>query len=148
MPPRKRRIPVVLDTNIIVGYYLSRNPRSTNAAIVRLWRDERKLQLIVSDEVEEEYLEILARLGVPERFISRLASRLRGRETVTRVRLGARPAMSRDPDDNVMIAAALSGKAKFLITSDRDLLDIPEPERQKFRFEIVTPAEFLAHVEV
>jgi putative PIN family toxin of toxin-antitoxin system len=147
VPPRKRRIPVVLDTNIIVGYYLSRNPRSANAEIIRLWRDERKLQLIVSAEVEEEYLEILARLGVPEGLVNRFAARLRRRETVTRVGLGTRSTASRDPDDNVMIAAALSGRAKFLITNDHDLLDIPELERRKFRFEIVTPAEFLAQVE-
>jgi len=147
VPPRKRRIPVVLDTNIIVGHYLSRNPHSANAAIVRLWRDERKLQLIVSDEVEEEYLEVLARLDVPRRLVARFASRLRRRETITRVRLGARPAASRDPDDNVMIAAAISGRAKFLVTNDRDLLDIPEPEQQKFRFEIITSADFLARVE-
>lgn len=137
-----------MDTNIIVGYYLSRNPHSATAEIIRLWRDERKLQLIVSAEVEEEYLEVLARLDVPEGLVARFAARLQRREIVTRVGLGARHAVSRDPDDNVMLAAALSGRAEYLITNDRDLLDIPEPKRQKFRFEIVTPAEFLAHVEV
>ncbi len=46
-----------------------------------------------------------------------------------------------------MIVTAINDRAKFLIANDRDLLDFPEPERQKFRFEIVTAAEFLARVE-
>ena len=66
MPPRKRRIPVVFDTNVVVGFYLSRDPRSANQQAFRLWRDRRTVQLIVSDEVIEEYLEVLSRLGVPE----------------------------------------------------------------------------------
>ena len=63
MPPRKRRIPVVFDTNVIIGFYLSRNSRSANQQVFRLWRDQRTLQLIVSDEMIQEYLEVLSRLG-------------------------------------------------------------------------------------
>ena len=143
MPPRKERIAVVLDTNVLVGYYLSRSPQSAHARIVRLWRDQRKLQLIVSDEVVTEYLEVLQRLHVEEPRIKRFAERMRRRETVTLIRLGSRFAYSRDPDDNVMLATAVAGKAKFLITNDRDLLDLPEKQRQRFRFEIVRPQEFL-----
>ena len=143
MPSRKERIAVVLDTNVIVGYYLSRVPQSANARVFRLWRDQRKLQLIVSDEVVTEYLEVLPRLHIEEPRIKRFAERLQRRETVTHVRLGSRFASSRDPDDNVMLATAVTGKAKFLITNDRDLLDLPEKQRQRFKFEIVRPQEFL-----
>ncbi|MGH7961825.1 MAG: PIN domain-containing protein [Candidatus Binatia bacterium] len=55
MPPRKERLLVVLDTNIFVGYYLSKVSHSANGRIVRLWRDQRRLQLIVSDAVVTEY---------------------------------------------------------------------------------------------
>ena len=55
--------------------------------------------------------------------------------------------MSRDPDDNLLLATAVAGKAKFLITHDRDLLDLPEAQRRKFKFEIVTPGDFLARLE-
>ncbi len=147
MPRRKERIHVVLDTNIVVGYYLSHNPQSARAQVFRLWRDQRKLQLVVSDEVVAEYLEVLARLGVEERRIQRLAERLQRRQTVTHINLGPRFAESRDLDDNVMLVTAVTGKAKFLITNDRDLLDIPAERRRKFKFEIVTPQEFLARLE-
>jgi predicted nucleic acid-binding protein len=45
-----------------------------------------------------------------------------------------------------MIATALSGKAKFLVTGDRDLLDISAPEQARLRLEIVTPSELLARI--
>jgi len=146
VPPRKRRIPVVFDTNVIVGFYLSRAPGSANQQAFRLWRDQRKLQLIVSDEILREYLEVLTRLGVSEPLVIRLEKRLERRTTVTNVRLGSRPKVSRDPDDNLMIATARSGKARFLVTNDRDLLDITAQEQARLRLEIVTPNEFLARI--
>jgi len=36
MPPRKERIAVVFDTNILIAFYLSQNPKSTVAKIIRL----------------------------------------------------------------------------------------------------------------
>ena len=146
MPPRKRRIPVVFDTNVIVGFYLSRTPSSANQQAFRLWRDQRKLQLIVSDEIVREYLELLTRLGVSEPLVIRLEKRFARRTTVTNVRLGSRPKVSRDPDDNLMVATARSGKARFLVTNDQDLLDITAQEQARLRLEIVTPNELLARI--
>ena len=144
MPTRKRRIPVVFDTNVIVGFYLSRSKTSANGQAFRLWRDQRKLQLIISDEVLREYLEVRARLGVSEVLVERLEERFKRRQTVTFVSLGPRPTLSRDPDDNLLIATARSGKARFLVTSDHDLLDIPGTEQARLRLAIVTPAKLLA----
>lgn len=146
MPPRKRRIPVVFDTNVLVGFYLSRSPASANQQAFRLWRDQRRIQLIISDDVLREYLEVLARLTIPAPLISRLEERLIRRSTVTHVGLGSRPKVSRDPDDNVIIATARSGKARFVVTNDRDLLEIPTAEQSRLRLEVVTPQAFVAIV--
>jgi uncharacterized protein len=146
VPPRKRRIPVVFDTNVVVGFYLSRNSRSANQQVFRLWRDQRVLQLIVSEEMIQEYLEVLSRLGVPELLVKRLAERFARRKTITYVSLGSRAKMSRDPDDNIVIATARSGKAKFLITNDYDLLDIPPSDQDRLRLTILTPNDLLAHI--
>jgi len=143
--PRKNRIPVVLDTNVVVGFYLSTSPASPNVRLWRLWRDRKKLQYIVCNELVEEYLDALARVGIAEIRIAAFAERLQLRETVDHVNLGARFYASRDPDDNVLLAAAVAGRAEFLITYDKDLLDISERIRRKFRFEIVTPWTFLEH---
>lgn len=146
MPPRKKRIVVVLDTNVVVGFYLSRNQASPNAQVFRLWRDRRKLQLILSSELTAEYLEVLPRLGVGENKVARLAERLERRETVTHVNLGARATESRDPEDNFLLSTAAAGKAHFLVTNDRDLLDIPALQRKRFKFEIVTPRALLTRL--
>ena len=68
------------------------------------------------------------------------------RRTVTHVTLGARPKISRDPDDNIVLATARSGKARFLVTNDHDLLDIPASEQARLRLLIVTPADLLARL--
>lgn len=144
MPPRKRRIPVVFDTNVLVGFYLSHSPTSANQQAFRLWRDQRRIQLIISDDVLREYLEVLARLTIPAPLITRLEERLAQRTTVTHVSLGSRPKVSRDPDDNLMIATARSGKARFIVTNDRDLLEIPAAVQAKLRLKVVTPQELVA----
>lgn len=143
MPPRKERIAVVFDTNILIAFYLSRNSKSAVSKIIRLWRNERKLQMIVSDEVVAEYLEILERVGIDEKRIEKLKEILETFGIVSKFSLGKIPTESRDVDDNLILATALVGKADFLITNDKDLLNIVETGKKKFKFRIVTPVEFL-----
>jgi putative PIN family toxin of toxin-antitoxin system len=145
--PRKDRTSVVLDTNVLIGYYLSKKKDSANSKIFLLWRTRRRLQLVVSDEVLVEYLEVLRRLRVPDVRITRLEARIRGRETVSHTNLGALPTESRDPDDNVMLATAAAGRAQYLVTNDRDLLDISDSAQKKFKFAIVTPGQLLTRLE-
>ena len=47
MPPRKARVPVVFDTNILVERFLSRTPHALSWRVYDLWSAERQLQLIV-----------------------------------------------------------------------------------------------------
>lgn len=145
MARRKDRLRVVLDTNILVAALLSTKRQSANRQVLRLWF-RRQLQLIVSEEVMAEYVVLLQRLRIPPRRVEAFRQRLRRQDIVTHVNLGARFTESRDPDDNMLLAAAAVGKARFLVTNDRDLLDIPATQRRKFRFGIVTPQEFLARV--
>ncbi len=147
MPRRKDRLPVVLDTNVIANYFLSRQPLSASAKIFALWFRQRKLQLIVSDELVAEYLEVLTRLPIAEKRVDQFRERLQIRKTVTHINLGARQTISRDPDDDVFLATAAAGQAQFLITNDHDLLDISATQKKRFKFEIVTPAAFLTRWE-
>lgn len=110
---KKDRLPVVLDTNVLVANYLSINPKSSNVIIVRLWR-ERKLQLIVSDEIVEEYAGILGELNIAENLISNFVTSLHESGTATLANLGKRIIDSRDPKDNPFLSTASAGRAKFL----------------------------------
>lgn len=145
---RKRRTRVVVDTNVLVAFYLHRNPRSANAAVVKLWRDQRLLELVVSAEIVSEYLEVLSRFGVGDPLLRRFSQRLQARATVTFVNLGPRVVASRDPDDNVFLSTARAGHASFLVTNDLDLLELPDNERRMLRFEIVSPATLLSRLAV
>lgn len=91
MPPRKKRISVVFDTNVVVGYYLRSHDGSVNARIFRLWRNQRKLQLIVSSDIVREYFDVMDRVGVDERRKARFHTRLDSRDTVTVVTPGSQP---------------------------------------------------------
>jgi putative PIN family toxin of toxin-antitoxin system len=120
--PRKDRTAVVFDTNVLVAYYLSKKKDSANSKVFLFWRKRRRLQFIVSDELVEEYLEVLLRLGVPQVRINRLEERIRSRVTVSHTKLGVRPTESRDPDDNLILATAAAGKAEYVVTNDHDHL--------------------------
>jgi putative PIN family toxin of toxin-antitoxin system len=139
---KKKRLVVVLDTNVFVANYLSTNPKSPNVVTVRLWR-ERKLQLVLSDEIANEYDDVLNRLGISENLVARFLTSLHESGTVTHVNLGKRFTDSRDPKDNPFLSTAAAGRAKFLVTNDSDLLDIPEAVKRKFKFRILTPQAFL-----
>ncbi|HEX8396094.1 MAG TPA: putative toxin-antitoxin system toxin component, PIN family [Pyrinomonadaceae bacterium] len=141
--PRKSRVAVVFDTNIIVGQLLAKTRRSANARVYDLWLVKRQLQLIVSEQIITEYLELLGRIGVETENIARFHERLLNSPIVTQTNLGKRFKDSRDSDDNVMLDTAQAGRAKFLITNDRDLLEISDKAKCKFSFQIVKPSEFL-----
>jgi predicted nucleic acid-binding protein len=49
---------------------------------------------------------------------------------------------SRDLKDDRYLACALGADAKFLVSNDRDLLDLEKP----FGVAVVTPMQFLLHV--
>jgi predicted nucleic acid-binding protein len=49
-------------------------------------------------------------------------------------------AIGRDPSDNRLLEAALEGEADYIVSGDRDLLDLGSYEG----IGIITPARFLA----
>ena len=144
MTARKHRLPVVFDTNVFVRSFKTRRASSPNRQVVRLWLIERKLQLIASQDVISEYLEIFDEvIEVNAETLAAWRQRFADDARVTVVNLGRRDVASRDPDDNVFLSTARAGKAKYLVTNDRDLLDIPEPIQQRLPFAILPPSEFL-----
>ena len=146
MARRKDRVPVVFDTNVIVGALLGTKRQSANQRVYRLWL-HRQLQLIVSPEIAAEYLELIERLRISPPRAAAFRERLQRHDIITHVHLGPRFTASRDPDDNLMLATAAVGKAEYLITHDQDLLDIPAVAQRRFKFKIVTPIDFLKQTE-
>lgn len=148
MTSRKHRIRVVLDTNVFVRNFKSRSKSSANRRIVRLWLVEKQLQLIVSRDIIAEYLEIFESvLGMDDEIVDEWQERFLSDSRVTLVSVAKRDELSRDPDDNEFLSAARAGRAHYLVTNDRDLLDLPAEMRALLPFSILTPSEFLAQLD-
>jgi putative PIN family toxin of toxin-antitoxin system len=143
----KTPLKVVLDTNLFVGRFLARQPRSANRVIIRSWLLTRRFQLVVSREIREEYLRIFREvLEFDAETISRWQQRFTSRRFVKTVSPKIKPTLSRAPNDDMFIAAAKAAKAQFLVTNDRDLLEINEVDKRRLAFLIVTPQQFLKHL--
>jgi putative PIN family toxin of toxin-antitoxin system len=140
---RKDRIPVVFDTNLFITRLLRRKKNSINQRVFNLWLMRKRLQIVISRPILDEYLGTLAMLGATPQNLARLEIYLATAKTVTQVNLGKRFSLSRDPDDNKFLDTAYVGKAKYIVTRDHDLLDIPKSDLRGLRFQIVSPFEFL-----
>src|SRR5437764_13333990 len=112
MVRRKERTPVVVDTNVFIRSFKARTRANPNRRVIRLWLLERHLQLIVSSEIIEEYLEIFSEvLRMESETVTEWRQRFEEDKRCTMVRLGRRYTESRDPDDDLLLATAFAGRA-------------------------------------
>jgi len=144
MVRRKERTPVVFDTNVLVRALKTQDQSSPNRRVLRLWLVEGKLQLVVCPELVEEYLRVFSEvLGLPSQMIDRWQRRFNNDRRCTCINLGRRFTWSRDPDDNLLLAVAHAGQVQWLITNDKDLLELPHELERSLTFSIVAPDQFL-----
>ena len=125
---------ILLDTNVLISGILFRGvPR---ALLERAIRGE--LDVVTSPALLDELEDILTRkFEFPPELGRAVRTEL---ESLADVVVPAEvPAVSRDPDDDQVLAAALSGGAEFIVTGDRDLL-ILETHHE---IPIVSPADFV-----
>jgi len=126
---------VVIDTNVMVSALL----KSTGAPskILDSWVQGRFV-LIVSQEILDEYFEVLVRkaiepdlVGVLSRRMTRYAHLVRPKERLNVV--------EQDASDNKFLECALEAYAEYIVSGDRHLLDL----KRFGETEIVTPSRFL-----
>jgi len=124
---------VVLDTNVFIAAYFNR--KSASARIIDLCL-ENKHELILSSRLRKEVRLILKNVRAERGFQKRIqslfmnASRIKPTQKIF--------AVKEDPDDNKFLECALEGKADYLITSDRHLLELGEFAQTK----ICKPTQF------
>jgi len=113
---------VVIDTNVFVSMVLGGQVGKINDG----WR-ARKFLLIVSDNIVSEYLDVLQRpkFHLSSHTIATIVSRIYRRAEF------AMPAehvfaIQADPSDDKFLEAAIAGKADYIVSGDRHLLDIKQ----------------------
>lgn len=132
---KSNSITVLIDTNVLISSIgFKGKPRQILHLVL-----EKKLKAVTSPillaelhEVVNKKFPILAyELKIIERKIKKLFLTVHPKETLSVVR---------DIDDNRVLEAAVEGKCKFIITGDKDLLQLISYKD----IQIVTPDTFLA----
>jgi|SRR5215216_831075 len=130
---------VVFDTVILVRCLL--DPDSWSGRLLFEWAEA--YEWVVSPEVVAEYLQVIKRPGLVDKYHSiahrDLQAILARIATATVVHPTHTPAVCRDPGDDKFLAVAKTGGARFIITEDTDLLDMGTYEE----IAIVTGQAFL-----
>ncbi|MFP4160170.1 MAG: putative toxin-antitoxin system toxin component, PIN family [Desulfobacterales bacterium] len=127
---------VVLDTNVFVSSFFGGNP----GEIIKLWRSGR-IYLCLSAAILDEYVEVLARLGIAgEKELEELLALFRRGFNI--IFIHNPPGVSvvdQDPDDDKFFACAAAMEADAVVSGDRKVLEI-----KKFMgITVYSPAEFL-----
>jgi putative PIN family toxin of toxin-antitoxin system len=110
-------IRAVLDTNVFVSSALSKNPSSPTREVIDRWKRGEFMLLIctsLADEVVEKLLDHSVDIEKVEALVKTLASLAEWVEVPTE----KIEALLSDPDDNVVVACAVEGKANYLVTYD------------------------------
>ncbi|MBI1861522.1 MAG: putative toxin-antitoxin system toxin component, PIN family [Deltaproteobacteria bacterium] len=110
---------VVLDTNVLVsGIFWGGRPLK----VLTLW-EKRKIDLLVTDSILDEYLRTIHRIA--ERLdrasiYKAWALVLPAKVTLIAVKKSFR--LCRDPKGDMFIDCAIAGKSRSIVTGDKDLL--------------------------
>jgi len=128
----------VLDPNVLVSAAIS--PNGPPRQILTAWTDER-FELIISPAVLDELADVLARPKL-QRFITAVLAvafidGLAANAVIVQDPPEP-PDLSPDPDDDYLIALARTASADYLVSGDRHLLDLTDPDPP-----VLTPRQFL-----
>ncbi len=107
----------VLDTNVILAAYFSRNPRSPTVELLTRWR-RAEFTALYSRQIRKEYERKLRESAIAGEEIAEFLDALSW--LGTRVSLLAQQILpvTHDPKDDVFVACAIVGHATHLVTYD------------------------------
>lgn len=152
------KIRVIFDCNVFLQAAINEESLARNC--YRLV-EEGTVELFVSEDVLAEIKDVIDRPHIKERFASLTDERIENFiESIKTLAVIVRKipkvfSLPRDIDDEIYINLAVESEADYIITRDRDLIDLmsdydleSKQFRQKFHpLRIVQPLEFLRIVE-
>ena len=132
------KIKVVLGTNVVISALIG---SSVTGQVVNLWK-EKKIIPLVCKQTADELLRVLAypKFHFSKEEIQVLFERhfLAYAEPITVNEV--LPIVKADPTDDVFLACAVAGHAKYLVSGDHHLIDL----RKYKTIPIITVREFLS----
>lgn len=121
MPPKAKvgKPRVVVDTSVLVaGISGFREPfvrgRNASADLLHQWAEKNDFVWLVTEDILDEYKEVLKRLRVRSNLIGRVVNLIR--ERAEEVKLRSSTDISPDPKDEPFCLCAEEGTADFVIT--------------------------------
>lgn len=135
LTPTNTMLNVVLDTNQFLSGFIYHGMAKLIFDLIL----DSKLTLYVSPPLKEEVLEKLHVYGVSEQVQDEIMLFMERRGVL--VKPTVKITICRDPKDNFVLELAESARADFIITRDKDLLDLPG-KRWKIT-QIIKPEDFL-----
>jgi predicted nucleic acid-binding protein len=143
LPPkaRKRKPRVVIDTSVLVAgisgfrepYVRGKNPSSD---LLHRWAEKGNFTCLVTEEILDEYKEVLRRLGVRPNLVGTVINLIRERAEWIDVRFTVE--ISPDPKDDPFCLCSEEGKAEFIVTLNPK--DFPQ---DRLKAKIVSPSQFV-----
>ncbi|HXF86061.1 MAG TPA: putative toxin-antitoxin system toxin component, PIN family [Anaerolineales bacterium] len=112
-----KKIRAMLDTNIFVSAALSKNVNSPTRETLERWK-RGEFVLLICTPLAEEIIEKLLDHRVDEEKVGVLVETLANWAEWVEVPAEKIEALLSDPDDNVIVACAVEGKANYLVTYD------------------------------
>lgn len=115
-------IKAVVDTNIWISSLIASS--KTAARLVDKWRED-KFEIVVSEQQVLELYEVFSRpkflfkYRIDRQEINDLVSSITTRTKRVTIKPGTK--LCRDPDDDIIIETAIRGRAKYLVTGDKDI---------------------------
>ena len=139
---KKGKKRVVVDTSVLVAgvagfkdnYTPDRNP---SADVLCKWAEEHTFVWLVSEDILDEYKEVLRRLRVRSHVIGRLVNLIRERAEEVKIRTSTE--ISPDPGDDPFCLCAEQGRADFVVTLNPK--DFPQ---DRLKATVVLPETLIA----
>ncbi len=142
MPPKakKRKPRGVVDTSVLVaGISGFREPfvsgRNPSADVLHRWAEKNHFVWLITEDILDEYKEVLQRLHVRPNVIGKVVNLIRERAEEVKVHASAQ--ISPDPKDDPFCLCSEQGKADFIVTLNPK--DFPE---DRLKSKIILPSEF------
>jgi len=129
-------IRVVIDTNVFVSSFFGGIPRK----IIDLWK-EGHIVLCLSQDIVEEYLAVINRLGLDnEQELSNLTRLFaEGYNSIFTAKTSKIDVVKEDAADNKFLECAVALNSKIIVSGDKHLTSI----RKYIDIEIMSPREFI-----